>query len=70
VLPILREEYREEMSLEEASKLATKCLVKALEARQLPPRIKMVVIPSSTRKMEMLSDETIESYMKELGVGK
>jgi proteasome alpha subunit len=70
VLPILREEYREEMSLEETVKLAVKCLAKALEARQLPPRIKMVVIPSATKKMEMLSDEKIEGYMKELGVGK
>jgi proteasome alpha subunit len=70
VLSILKEEYREGMSLEETVKLAVKCLTKALEARQLPPRIKMVVIPSTTKKMEMLSDEKIESYMKELGVGK
>ena len=70
VITILKEEYREEMSLEEATKLAVKCLAKALEARQLPPRVKMVVIPSQTKKMEMLSDKKIESYMKELGVGK
>jgi proteasome alpha subunit len=70
VIAILKEEYREEMSLEEATKLAVKCLTKALEARQLPPRVKMVVIPSQTKKMEMLSDKKIESYMKELGVGK
>ncbi|MEM3696797.1 MAG: archaeal proteasome endopeptidase complex subunit alpha [Candidatus Bathyarchaeia archaeon] len=70
VLAILKDEYREEMSLEEAEKLAVKCLVKALEARQLPPRIKIAVIPSATKKMEMLSDEKIEGYMKKLGVGK
>jgi len=70
VFNILREEYREEMSLEEAVKLAVKCLTKALEARQLPPRIKMVVIPFETKKMEMLSDEKIEKYTKELGVSK
>jgi proteasome alpha subunit len=70
VIAILKEEYREEMNLEEATKLAVKCLAKALEARQLPPRVKMVVIPSQTKKMEMLSDKKIESYMKELGVGK
>ena len=70
VFSILKEEYREEMSLEETTKLAIKCLTKALEARQLPPRIKISVIPSSTKKMEMLSDEKIEGYMKELGVGK
>jgi proteasome alpha subunit len=70
VLSILKEEYREEMNLEETTKLAVKCLAKALEARQLPKRVKMVVIPLSSKKMEMLSDEKIESYMKELGVGK
>lgn len=70
VLPILKEEYREEMNLEEATKLAVKCLTKALEARQLPPRIKIVTVPSETRKMEMLSDDKIEHYIKGLGAGK
>jgi proteasome alpha subunit len=70
VLAILKEEYREEIGLEEAKKLAVKCLTKALEARQLPPRIKISVIPTETKKMEMLSDDKIEGYMKELGVGK
>ena len=70
VLSILKEEYREEMKLEETTKLAVKCLTKALEARQLPPRIKIVVIPSATQKMEMLSDDKIEGYIKELGLGK
>jgi len=70
VLSILKDEYKEEMSLEETTKLAVKCLTKALEARQLPPRIKIVVIPSATRKMEMLSDDKIEGYVKELGLGK
>jgi proteasome alpha subunit len=70
VLSILKEEYREEMSLEENTKLAVKCLTKALEARQLPPRINIVVIPLATKKMEMLSDHKIEGYMKELGLGK
>jgi proteasome alpha subunit len=70
VIPILKEEHRDEMKLEEATKLAIKCLIKALEARQLPPRIKIAAIPSETKKMEMLSDDTVEKYMKELGLGK
>jgi proteasome alpha subunit len=70
VLSILKEEYREEMTLEETTKLAVKCLVKALEARQLPPRIKIVTIPMETKKMEMQNDEKIEGYIKELGSGK
>ena len=69
-LAILKEDYKEDMNLEETTKLAVKCLTKALEARQLPPRIKIAVIPSETKKMEMLGDEKIGSYMKELGVGK
>jgi len=70
VLSILKDEYREEMKLEETTKLAVKCLTKALEARQLPPRIKIVVIPSATKKMEMLNDNKVERYIKELGLGK
>lgn len=70
VINILREEYRENMSLEDIIRLAVKCLVKALEARQLPPRIKIGVIPSTTKKLEMLSDDKIQEYMKELSAGK
>lgn len=64
VLNILKEEYSEDMSLEDAIKLAAKCLTKALEARGLTPRIKIAVIPSATKKFEMLSDERIKAYIK------
>jgi proteasome alpha subunit len=70
VLAVLKDEYRENMSLEENTKLTVKCLVKALEARQLPPRIKIAVIPTETKQLQMLADEKIESYIKELGSSK
>ena len=70
VFAILKEEYKEDMSIDAAVKLAAKCLVKALEARHMPPRIKIAVIPAATKKMKMLSDEKIEDILKELGVGK
>ena len=70
VLAILKEEYREDLSMEEATKLTVKCLVKALEARQLPSRIKIAVIPSKTKKLQMLTDEKVESYIRELGSSK
>jgi proteasome alpha subunit len=70
VLAILKDEYRENLSLEENTKLTIKCLVKALEARQLPPRIKIAVIPTATNQLQMLTDEKIESYIKELGSSK
>ena len=64
VLSILKEEYRDDMTFEETIKLAVKCLAKALEARQLPPRVKIAAIPLETKKLEMLSDDKIEAYMK------
>jgi proteasome alpha subunit len=67
VFNILKEEYRQEMNLKETTKLAVKCLAKALEARQLPPRMKLAVISSETQKTEFLSDEKLESIMKEIG---
>ena len=70
VFNILKEEYKEEMGLKDATKLVVKCLVKALEARQLPPRIKIATIPADIMKMEVLSDEKVEAVMKDLGVGK
>jgi proteasome alpha subunit len=70
VLAILKDEYREDQSLEGNTKLVVKCLVKALEARQLPPRIKIAVIPKTTKELQMLTDEKVESYIKELGSSK
>jgi len=64
VVGMLKDEYKEDITLEETTALAVKCLTKALEARQLPPRIKVAVIPSETKKMEMLSDDKIEESMK------
>jgi len=70
VLTILKDEYREKMTLDETAKLTIKCLTKALEARQLPPRIKIAVIPASTKKLEMLTNEKVEAQIKELGSSK
>ncbi len=67
VMKILQEEHKEDMSMDDATKLAVKCLVQGLEARQLPLRIKVAVIPSATRKMEMLSTDKVKAYLKELG---
>ena len=70
VLAILKDEYKEDMSLEDTTKLAVKCLIRALDARQLPPRIKIAVIPMTTKKLDMLTDEKIEGYTKELASSK
>jgi 20S proteasome, alpha and beta subunits len=66
VLAILKTEYREDLTLDEAKKLAVKALVKALQARQLPTRIKIAVIPTESKKFEMLSDQVVEGLVKEV----
>jgi proteasome alpha subunit len=64
---ILKEEYREDMNLDETIKLAVKCLTKSLETRGEPPRIKITVIPSKTKQLRMLSEKEIEAYQRGLG---
>ncbi|MFQ6081695.1 MAG: proteasome subunit alpha, partial [Candidatus Bathyarchaeia archaeon] len=63
---ILKEEYREDMSLDDTIKLAVKCLTKALEARGEPKRIKIGMIPTATKKLKMLTDKEIEAYQRGL----
>jgi proteasome alpha subunit len=65
VLAILKEEYREDLTLEGSIKLAVKCLIKAMQERQLAPRLKIAVVPVATKKMEMLPDETVQNKIKE-----
>ena len=63
---ILKEEYREDLTLKEAIKLAVKCLVKSLQARGEKPRIKIAVIPADTKRFRTLSDKEVEEYIKEV----
>lgn len=63
---ILKDEYHTDMKLDEAIRLAVKCLVKALEARGISPRVRIAVIPSKTKKLEMLTQQQIETYRKSL----
>lgn len=66
VINILKTEYHENMKLDEAIRLAIKCLVKALEAREQPTRVKISVIPSATKKLKALTDKEIEAYRRGL----
>ncbi len=63
---VLKAEYSENLGLDEAIKLAVKCLVRALETRGETPRIKIAVIPSETKKLRMLTDEEIETYRRDI----
>jgi len=61
---ILKTDYNEKMDIEAATQLAVKALIKAQEARGEQPRVKIVVIPATTKKMKVLTEQEIEKYMK------
>jgi len=61
---ILKTDYKDDIELEGATKLALKSLVKAQEARGEQPRVKIAVIPAATKKMKTLTDEEIENYRR------
>jgi proteasome alpha subunit len=63
---ILKDEYREDLNLDDAKKLAVKCLTQALVVRGEPKRIKISVIPAETQKLEVISDEEIENIQRGL----
>lgn len=61
---ILKTDYREDFKLDEAIKLALKSLIKAQEARGEEPRVKIAVIPATTKKIQTLTEEEIENYRR------
>jgi len=61
---ILKDDYKEDLTLDDAIKLAMKCLLKSFESRGEQPRVKIAVIPSATKKLRILSDKEIETYQK------
>lgn len=63
---ILKAEYKEEMNLEDATKLVVKSLVKAFEAREEHPRIKIAVVPAATKKLKMLTVAEIEAHQRNI----
>jgi len=62
---ILREEYHEDMTLDDSITLAIKSLEKSLEAREEQPRVKIAVIPTATKKLRTLSDEEIGKHLRQ-----
>lgn len=68
---ILREEYRDDLKLEQAISLAVKCLVKSLQARDEQSRIRMAIVPTSTKTFTVLPNDEVEKRQAVvLGSGK
>lgn len=64
---ILEKEYRSDMTLEEATLLALKCLAKVSEGKPDSENISLAVVPVSTKKFKMLTKEEIAERLKKLG---
>jgi len=62
---VLKKDYREDMTLKDAVKLAIKCLTSSLEARGEAPRVIISVIPSKTKRFRMLTEKELKSYQGE-----
>ena len=61
---ILKDEYREDLNLEEAKKLAVKCLKKALQAREEQLRVKISTLTTATRTYEIVPSEEVEKHLQ------
>jgi proteasome alpha subunit len=67
---ILEAEYRDNLTLDEAIMLAIKCMAKVLEGKIDAQKIKIAIIPTSTKKFQRLVAEEVEKYLKRLNPGK
>ncbi len=61
-LAFLKEEYTVSLTLEQSIQLAVKALKKALAERKLPLRIKIAIVPASTKKIKFLTDEEVAGF--------
>lgn len=67
---ILEAEYKDTMNLDDAVLLALKCLSKVLEEKIDAQKIRMAVVPNSTRKFAKLTQEDVEKHLKRLDSSK
>ena len=67
---ILEADYKETMSSDDAVLLSLKCMSKVLEDKLDAQKIRIAVVPSSTRKFSKLTTEEVEKQMKRLDSSK
>jgi len=67
VREILESEYDPNMSLDEAIMLSLRCLSKVVEGPLDPSKVRLVVIPSETRKYHGLTESEENEYIEKLG---
>jgi len=63
---ILEQEYRDSITLDESVLLALKCMSKVLEDKIDAQKIRVALIPTTTRKFMKLEPSEVEKYLKKL----
>jgi proteasome alpha subunit len=66
VKEILEKTYREDLTLEDTVQLAVDCLSKSIEGTLEPEKIRIIMIPASTKKIIHLSNKEIGEYLDRL----
>jgi len=63
---VLEAEYSDEMTLDDATVLALKCMGKVMEGKADAQKTRIAVIPADTKKFKKLTIEEVEKYLKKL----
>jgi proteasome alpha subunit len=63
---VLEAEYRDEMTLDDVTVLALKCMGKVMEGKVDAQKTRIAVIPADTKKFKKLTTEEVEKYLKKL----
>lgn len=60
---MLEKEYRDDLTLEGAIRLAVKCIASTIEGKIAPRMIRVAVVPTKTKEFKWLSDEEVKRYL-------
>ncbi|MHA1238599.1 MAG: archaeal proteasome endopeptidase complex subunit alpha [Candidatus Odinarchaeia archaeon] len=66
VKEILEEEYKEDLSLEDAIKLSLKALKKVIESNLDSTKVEIAIIKSDERKFKKLPPKTVQEYIDDM----
>ncbi len=67
---LLEADYKESLSLEEAILLALKCMTEIAEEKVDASKMRIAVVPTTTKRFSRLSNEEIDKYLKKVNSGK
>ncbi len=67
---VLEAEYDDNMTLDDATVLALKCMSKVMEGKADAQKTRIAVISAETKKFKKLTIEEVEKYLKKLEPGK